>query len=121
MGSATYTGFMAGVAQKGTNAPYAAAGNYQNVWNFQTGRGAFTGSFDGRGYNGTIQGTGGTTFAGAFNSNGGGHHRSGSLSGGFFAAPTDAAGRPPSYQAGMFSIGNNRSYYQATGIFAGQR
>jgi hypothetical protein len=121
MGSATYTGFMAGVAQKGTNAPYAAAGSYQNVWDFQRGRGAFTGNFDGRGYSGTIRGTGGTTFAGAFNSTGGGYQRSGGLSGGFFSAPGDVAGRPPAYQAGTFSIGNARSYYQATGIFAGQR
>jgi len=121
MGSATYTGFMAGVAQRGSNAPYVASGSYQNVWNFQYGRGAFTGSFDGRGYSGTTRGTGGTTFAGTFNSTGGGYQRSGGLSGGFFSAPGDVAGRPPAYQAGTFSIGNARSYYQATGIFAGQR
>ena len=46
--AATYTGFMAGVAQRGSNAPYVAAGSYQNAWNFQTGRGAYTGSFDNR-------------------------------------------------------------------------
>jgi hypothetical protein len=121
MGSATYTGFMSGIAQQGSNPQYTATGSYQNVWNFQYGRGAFTGSFDGRGYSGMTRGTGGTTFAGTFNSTGVGYHRSGSLSGGFFSAPTDTAGRPPSYQAGTFSIGSARSYYQATGIFAGQR
>jgi hypothetical protein len=121
MGIATYSGFMTGIAQKGSNDPYLATGSYQNRWDFQYGRGAFTGSFDNRGYSGTTRGTGGTTFAGTFNSTGGGHHRSGSLNGGFFSAPTDTAGHAPAYQAGTFSIGNARSYYQATGIFAGQR
>ena len=65
--------------------------------------------------------TGDTTFAGTFNSVGGHHHRSGSLSGGFFSSPSDMAGHAPAYQAGTFSIGSARSYYQATGIFAGQR
>ena len=120
-GSATYTGFMSGIAQQGSNPRYVATGSYQNMWDFQHGRGAFTGNFDGRGYSGTIRGTGGTTFAGAFNSTGGGYYRSGSLNGGFFSAPTDTAGHPPAYQAGAFSIGNSRSWYQATGIFAGQR
>jgi hypothetical protein len=120
-GIATYNGFMAGYAQKGGNAPYQATGSYQNAWNFQTGQGDFTGSFDRRNFSGTTYTTGGTTFAGNFNSVGGHHHRSGSLSGGFFSAPTDTAGRFPSYQAGTFSIGNARSFYQATGIFAGQR
>ncbi len=121
IGSATYTGFMAGVAQRGSSAPYTAAGSYQNAWNFQTGRGAFTGNFDGKNYSGMTQGIGGTNFAGNFNSTGGGYRRFGALSGGFFSAPTDTAGHPPAYQAGTFSIGNARSYYQATGIFAGQR
>jgi FecR protein len=114
-GIATYSGFMAGFAQNGSNGPYPASGIYRNEWNFQYGRGAFTGSFDGRGYSGTTQGTGGTTFAGTFTSTGG-HHRSGSLSGGFFSSPTDAA----AYQAGTFSIGGHHSRYQASGIFAAQ-
>jgi hypothetical protein len=118
-GSATYTGFMSGIAQQGSNPRYAATGSYQNIWNFQYGRGAFTGNFDGKNYSGMTYGTGSTTFAGNFNSSGG-YHRSGSLSGGFFSSPSDIAGRPPAYQAGTFSIGNARSYYQATGIFAGQ-
>jgi hypothetical protein len=120
-GSATYTGFMTGIAQKGSNPQYTATGSYNNDWNFRYGRGAFTGNFDGRNYSGMTYGTGGTTFAGNFNSTGGGFRRSGGLNGGFFSAPTDTAGRPPAYQAGAFSIGNARSYYQATGIFAGQR
>ena len=93
-GSATYTGFMSGIAQQGSNPRYAATGSYQNMWDFQHGRGAFTGNFDGRGYSGTIRGTGGTTFAGAFNSTGGGYYRSGSLNGGFFSAPTDLVPNP---------------------------
>jgi hypothetical protein len=116
-GSASYNGVMAGFAQGGGNAaPYFASGSYQNVWNFQNRAGAFNGSFDGRSYSGMTQATGGagsTTFAGNFS----GGSRSGSLNGGFFASPSDAA----KYQAGSFSIGNNGSGYQASGIFAGQR
>ncbi|HTB40817.1 MAG TPA: hypothetical protein VK777_27265, partial [Reyranella sp.] len=95
-----------------------ASGSYQNDWNFASRTGAFTGSFDGRGYSGTMQTTGPigtTTFAGTINSTTG--HRSGSMSGGFFSSPSD----PAAYQAGAFSIGSARSRYQATGIFAGQR
>ena len=116
IGSASYNGFMAGIAQRGGNSPYLASGSYQNTWNFQTGRGAFAGSFDGRSYSGMTQttgGTGSTTFAGTFT----GGHRSGSLSGGFFSSPSDVA----AYQAGTFSIGGRHSHYRATGIFAGQR
>jgi hypothetical protein len=114
MGGATYNGFMAGYASHHGQINYAT-GTYQNAWDFRTRTGVFNGSFDGRGYSGTTQGTG-TTFAGTFTSTGG-HHRSGSLNGGFFSSPTDAA----AYQAGTFSIGGNHSRYQATGIFAGQR
>jgi FecR protein len=113
-GGATYNGFMAGYASHHGQINYAT-GTYQNAWDFRTRTGVFNGSFDGRGYSGTTQGTG-TTFAGTFTSTGG-HHRSGSLNGGFFSSPTDAA----AYQAGTFSIGGNHSRYQATGIFAGQR
>jgi hypothetical protein len=117
IGSATYNGFMAGFAQGGGNAaPYFASGSYQNVWNFQSRTGAFNGSFDGGGYSGVTQATGGagsTTFAGNFS----GGSRSGSLNGAFFASPSDAA----KYQAGRFSIGSNGSGYQASGVFAGQR
>ena len=93
-----------------------ASGTYQNAWNFQNGTGVFNGTFDNRNYSGTTQATGGpgsTTFAGNFS----GGLRSGNLNGGFFSSPSDAA----AYQAGTFSIGNARSRYQATGIFAGQR
>ncbi|MGZ5904756.1 MAG: hypothetical protein ACXWKQ_05355, partial [Reyranella sp.] len=114
MGSATYSGFMAGFASNNGQINYAT-GTYQNTWDFSQGRGAFTGSFDSRGYSGTTQRTGGTTFAGNFTSTGG--HRSGTLNGGFFSSPSD----PAAYQAGTFSIGSARSRYQATGIFAGQR
>jgi FecR protein len=119
MGSATYNGFMAGFASNnGQISP--ASGTYQNVWNFQARSGVFNGSFDNRSYSGTTQATGGpggTTFAGNFNSTGGGYNRSGTLNGGFFSSPTDAA----AYQAGTFSIGNAYSRYKATGVFAGQR
>ena len=114
MGSATYSGVMAGYASHHGQINYAT-GTYQNTWDFSQGRGAFTGSFDSRGYSGTTQRTGGTTFAGNFTSTGG--HRSGTLNGGFFSSPSD----PAAYQAGTFSIGSARSHYQATGIFAGQR
>jgi hypothetical protein len=122
MGSATYTGFMSGIAQQGSNPRYAATGSYQNVWSFTNRSGAFTGSFDGRGYSGTMlapESTTSTTFAGNINSTSG-HHRSGSMSGGFFSSPNSASPMP-AYQAGTFSIGNGSSRYQATGIFAGQR
>jgi hypothetical protein len=114
-GSATYNGLMAGVAQNGRDAPHLASGSYQNVWNFQSRTGVFNGSFDSRNYAGTTQATGGagsTTFAGSFS----GGNRSGKLSGGFFASPSD----PAAYQAGTFSVGGH-SHYRATGIFAGQR
>jgi hypothetical protein len=114
-GSATYNGFMAGFASNnGQINP--ASGTYQNVWNFQNRAGVFNGSFDGRSYSGMTQataGSGGTAFNGNFS----GGSRSGSLNGAFFASPSDAA----AYQAGTFSIGSNRSGYQASGIFAGQR
>lgn len=115
-GSATYSGFMAGMAQQGSNAAYAAAGTYQNVWNFQRRNGAFSGTFDGRSYSGLTYATGRSgspTFSGNFY----GGYRSGTLNGSFFASPTDQA----KYQAGTFAIGGNNSYYRASGIFAGQR
>jgi hypothetical protein len=112
MGNATYSGFMAGYA---SNNSQLITGTYQNAWDFRARSGVFNGSFDNRSYSGTIQGTG-TTFAGTFTSTSG-HHRSGSLNGGFFSSPTDAA----AYQAGTFSIGGNHSRYQASGVFAGQR
>jgi hypothetical protein len=116
-GTATYNGSMVGFASNNGHIS-AASGSYQNAWNFQTGRGTFNGSFDGRSYAGATQatGAGSTTFTGTFNSTSG-YHRSGNLNGGFFSSPTDAA----AYQAGTFSIGSARSRYQATGIFAGQR
>ncbi|MBL6616940.1 MAG: hypothetical protein ISP45_23200, partial [Reyranella sp.] len=88
----------------------------QNIWNFATRSGAFTGSFDGRGYQGATQGTPGTagqTFTGNFTGGG----QSGALNGGFFAAPGDAV----KYQAGTFAIGTNQSSYKASGVFASQR
>jgi hypothetical protein len=115
MGVATYSGFMAGFASNnGQINP--ASGTYQNAWNFQNRTGVFNGSFDGRSYSGMTQataGSGGTAFNGTFS----GGSRSGSLNGAFFASPRDAA----AYQAGTFSIGSNRSGYQAAGVFAGQR
>jgi hypothetical protein len=114
-GMATYNGSMVGFASdNGRISP--ASGTYQNAWNFQNRTGVFNGTFDNRNYSGTTQATGGpgsTTFAGNFS----GGYRSGNLNGGFFSSPSDAA----AYQAGTFSIGNARSRYQATGIFAGQR
>jgi hypothetical protein len=114
-GSATYSGFMTGMVNNNGNV-YAAAGNYQNVWNFGARTGAFNGSFDGRSYSGNTQaiaGSNGTAFNGTFS--GGGHI--GGLNGAFFASPTDAA----KYQAGTFTIGNNSAPYNGAGIFAGQR
>jgi FecR protein len=114
MGSASYRGFMAGFASNNGQVPVPASGTYRNDWNFQTGSGVFTGSFDNRNYSGTTQATGsGPAFAGRFSGGGG----SGRLNGAFFASPSDAA----AYQAGTFSIGNARSRYQAAGVFGGQR
>ena len=112
-GSATYSGFMAGIASSNGNA-YAAGGAYQNAWNFGSRSGVFNGSFDGRAYSGTTQATyGRPDFTGSFT----GGSRSGALNGAFFASPSDAA----KYQAGTFTIGNSGSDYKATGVFAGQR
>jgi hypothetical protein len=116
MGVATYSGFMAGFASNNGQITAPPPGTYQNVWNFQTRSGAFNGSFDSRSYSGMTQataGSGGTAFNGNFS----GGSRSGSLNGAFFASPRDGA----AYQAGTFSIGSNRSGYQAAGVFAGQR
>ncbi|MFZ5780896.1 MAG: FecR family protein [Pseudomonadota bacterium] len=112
-GTATYNGFMSGVASSHGSA-YAATGTYQNVWNFGARSGVFSGTFDGRGYAGATQatpGSNGAAFAGSFS----GGSRSGSLNGAFFSSPAD----PAAYQAGTFSIGG--SQYKASGVFAGQR
>jgi hypothetical protein len=114
-GSATYSGFMAGVASSHGNT-YAAAGSYQNAWNFGSRSGVFNGTFDGRAYSGMTHatyGSNGQAFTGSFS----GGNRSGALDGAFFSSPSD----PAKYQAGTFSIGNNSSPYKATGVFAGQR
>jgi hypothetical protein len=116
MGSATYSGFMAGFASNNGQITAPPPGTYRNDWNFLTRSGMFNGSFDGRSYSGMTQattGSGGTAFSGNFS----GGSRSGNLNGAFFASPRDAA----AYQAGTFSIGSNRSGYQASGVFAGQR
>jgi hypothetical protein len=113
MGSAIYNGSMVGFATHNGQIN-GATGSYQNTWDFAHRSGNLNITFDSRSYSGTAQATGGpgsTTFAGNFS----GGSRSGSLNGGFFSSPTDAA----AYQAGAFSIGGRR--YQATGIFAGQR
>ena len=112
-GTATYSGVMAGFAIN-NGQPMAATGSFQNVWNFGSRTGAFTGTFDRQAYSGSTGATGGpgsTTFAGTFN----GGSRSGTLNGAFFSSPTDAA----AYQAGNFSI--RGSGYRAGGVFAGQR
>ena len=110
-GSATYKGFMAGTVQNGNNV-YGAGGSYQADWSFAQRRGSFNGSFDGRGYSGSIAASSsGASFSGNFS----GGDRSGNLNGAFFSSPTDAA----KYQAGTFSIGG--SSYNASGVFAGQR
>jgi hypothetical protein len=114
-GSATYSGFMAGMVNN-NGTVYAGAGSYQNAWNFGSRTGAFNGTFDGRAYSGSTQavtGSSGQAFTGSFA--GGGN--SGSLKGGFFTSPSDAA----KYQAGTFAIGNDQSPYKSSGVFAGQR
>ena len=92
---------------------YAAAGSYSNTWDFQKGRGDFSGSFDRRRYSGTTQLVPGSNTN--FNGNFQGGSRAGSLNGAFFASPSDAA----AYQAGNFAINGRR--YDASGIFMGQR
>ena len=111
-GMATYGGVMAGFASN-NGQPTAANGTFQNVWNFGSRTGVFTGNFDRQSYSGTTGPTapGSTTFAGTFN----GGNRSGTLNGAFFSSPTDAA----AYQAGTFAI--RGSGYRAGGVFGGQR
>jgi hypothetical protein len=111
-GMAIYSGVMAGFASN-NGQPTAANGTFQNVWNFGSRTGVFTGNFDRQSYSGTTGPTapGSTTFAGTFN----GGNRSGTLNGAFFSSPTDAA----AYQAGTFAI--RGSGYRAGGVFAGQR
>jgi hypothetical protein len=112
-GSATYSGFMAGMVNN-NGAVYAGSGSYQNAWNFGARTGAFNGTFDGHAYSGTTQGAAGSnTFTGSFTGGGG----PGALKGGFFASPSDAA----KYQAGTFTIGNDQAPYKSSGVFAGQR
>jgi hypothetical protein len=106
---------MAGIASAG-GVTRAATGSYSNTWNFGTRSGAFAGSFDGQAYvgaTGAIPGSNGAAFTGSFS----GGSRTGTLTGGFFASPGDAA----AYQAGTFAIGGGRSGYRASGVFAGQR
>ena len=108
-GSAVYNGVMAGVtSHNGQINP--ATGTYQNSWDFAARSGNLNITFANRSYSGTAQATTGPGFTGTFG-------RTGSLTGSFFASPSDGA----AYQAGTFSIGSARSRFQATGIFAGQR
>jgi hypothetical protein len=112
-GSATYSGFMAGMVNN-NGTVYAGSGSYQNAWNFGARTGAFNGTFDGHAYSGTTQGAAGSnSFTGSFTGGGG----PGALKGGFFASPSDAA----KYQAGTFTIGNDQAPYKSSGVFAGQR
>jgi hypothetical protein len=109
-GSATYNGIMSGNVN---GSPSTTSGSYQMGWNFANRAGNFNGNFDGRTYNGAmsaVPGSAGVNFAGPLS----GGDRSGSANGSFF-------GDGAKNQGGAFSIGNARSRYQATGIFAGQR
>lgn len=111
-GSATYSGHAFGNVRNGTQS-YVAAGTYTNAWNFGSQTGSVTiGNFDGATYNGTTALTTGTVqFTGPISGAG----RTGSVSGAFFASPTD----PAKGQAGNFGISGPG--YKAGGTFAGQR
>ncbi len=111
-GSATYSGHAFGNVQNGIKS-YVAAGTYTNSWNFGSQTGNVTiGNFDGATYNGTTALTTGTVqFTGPISGAG----RTGSVSGAFFASPTD----PAKGQAGSFGISGTG--YKAGGTFAGQR
>ena len=111
-GSATYSGHAFGNVRNGAQS-YVAAGTYTNNWNFASQTGAVTiGNFDGATYNGTTALTAGTVqFTGPI----AGAGRTGSVSGAFFASPTD----PAKGQAGSFGISGTG--YKAGGTFAGQR
>lgn len=111
-GSATYSGHAFGNVRNGAQS-YVAAGTYTNSWNFASQTGAVTiGNFDGATYNGTTALTAGTVqFTGPISGAG----RTGSVSGAFFASPTD----PAKGQAGSFGV--HGPGYKAGGTFAGQR
>ncbi len=111
-GSATYSGHAFGNVQNGTQS-YVAAGTYTNAWNFGSQTGSVTiGNFDGATYGGTTALTSGTVqFTGSI----AGAGRTGSVSGAFFASPTD----PAKGQAGSFGVSGTG--YKAGGTFAGQR
>ncbi|MBR2819780.1 MAG: FecR domain-containing protein [Reyranella sp.] len=111
-GSATYSGHAFGNVRNGAQS-YVAAGTYTNSWNFASQTGAVTiGNFDGATYNGTTALTAGTVqFTGPI----AGAGRTGSVSGAFFASPTD----PAKGQGGSFGI--HGPGYKAGGTFAGQR
>jgi hypothetical protein len=118
---ATYTGFMAGVAQRGTGNPYNVNGTLQIPnFSFASGTGPVLASFDGITLSGTIgkpPGTTGPSSSLVGTLSGGGV--SGPLNGSIFSSPSD----PAKYIAGAFGLKGSvgGTPYAAGGIFATQR
>ena len=119
--SATYTGFMAGMAQLGTNNPYFATGDMTINWSYNRGSGSVVGTWDNKAYSGNLQvapGPPSANVTGSINLTAS-PSVSGPLTGSFFSSPTD----PAKYIAGAFGVSGNVSGtpYKAGGIFATQR
>ena len=114
-GNASFSGFMIGdVSRRG--ASYVGTGTYTSAADFANRTASFNATFDGRNYSAPSSlGISGSSFGGSIVSSSGRQH--GQINGAFFNAP----GQPAAYQGGAFTIGNNQSRYQASGIFAGQR
>ena len=119
--SATYTGFMAGMAQLGTNNPYFATGDMTINWSYNRGSGSVVGTWDNKAYSGNLQvapGPPSANVTGSINLTAS-PSVSGPLTGSFSSSPTD----PAKYIAGAFGVSGNVSGtpYKAGGIFATQR
>jgi hypothetical protein len=117
--SATYTGFMAGMAQLGSNNAYFATGDMTINWSFNRGAGSVGGTFDNKAYSGALAITPGTPNVSGQIQMTGGPSVSGPLTGSFFSSPTD----PAKYIAGAFGVKGTVSGtpYAAGGVFATQR
>jgi hypothetical protein len=117
--SATYTGFMAGMAQLRSNNAYFATGDMTINWSFNRGAGSVGGTFDNKAYSGALAITPGTPNVSGQIQMTGGPSVSGPLTGSFFSSPTD----PAKYIAGAFGVKGTVSGtpYAAGGVFATQR
>jgi hypothetical protein len=111
-GSATYNGSMAGLVRDHGNVR-GGTGSFQLNWNFANRGGNFSGAFDGRNFNGTMNAGAGSpqNYSGHVSGSG----VSGPVNGAFAGSPTDSA----AYTLGDFSL--RGPHYRASGVYAGQR